>query len=151
MAELIRTAKSASNWTRNELQAYNISVVDTDVATFFGDPKLPALTTVDPIILNHRNRPAGIVLSNATRLFFHHLGSAMGQNGNQANEANVDDFALHLLRSFDYDGGNRAVHQQQPIRFMMCGEWVVAKPDICVLTEDSFHLLVQEDKVCSTV
>ncbi|KAF8969914.1 hypothetical protein BDZ97DRAFT_1596519, partial [Flammula alnicola] len=52
MANIIRSAKSGSDWTMNELLAYNIHVVDEDVATFFGHPNLPA-PTVDPIILNN--------------------------------------------------------------------------------------------------
>lgn len=45
MANLIRTAKSGSDWTAHELAAYNIRVEPQDAATFFGTPVLP-----DPVL-----------------------------------------------------------------------------------------------------
>ena len=40
-AELVRSTKSAFDWTRNSLGAYNINMVTDGVATFFGNPDLP--------------------------------------------------------------------------------------------------------------
>jgi hypothetical protein len=51
MANLIRFAKSGSDWTRGDLDAYNIHVHVEDTATFFGIPDLPQ-PQVDPEILN---------------------------------------------------------------------------------------------------
>ena len=55
MSQLIRSAKSASDWTMNELGAYNITVIYQDAATFFERPDLPqpiintdVLTALDP-------------------------------------------------------------------------------------------------------
>jgi len=36
MANLLRTAKSGSDWTRAELDAYNIAIVPQTKAEFFG-------------------------------------------------------------------------------------------------------------------
>ncbi|KAJ4465181.1 hypothetical protein C8J55DRAFT_441351 [Lentinula edodes] len=54
MANLLRSAKSSSDWTQNELRAYNITVQWQDAATFFGVDPLPqpavaqeVLTTLD--------------------------------------------------------------------------------------------------------
>ena len=41
MANLIRTAKSSSDWTAYELKAYNIEIVPQDKAQFFGAADLP--------------------------------------------------------------------------------------------------------------
>ncbi|KAH9065947.1 hypothetical protein EDB87DRAFT_908993 [Lactarius vividus] len=43
MAKLIRSAKSASDWTRNELAAYNITVGYQDAATFFVTQRIAML------------------------------------------------------------------------------------------------------------
>ena len=48
MAQLLRTAKSGSDWTSNELAAYNITVVPQKKEEFFGtidfpDPAEPSL------------------------------------------------------------------------------------------------------------
>jgi hypothetical protein len=68
MATAIWSAKSGSNWTTNELRAYNIDVQLEDVATFLGVTQLPA-TTLSQTILSHVNLPtAG--LPNKDRLAF---------------------------------------------------------------------------------
>ncbi|KIJ31389.1 hypothetical protein M422DRAFT_185989 [Sphaerobolus stellatus SS14] len=144
MANLIRSAKSGSDWTKNELFAFNIAVVNQDVATFFGDPNLPA-STIDPIILNNLDPPPGPV-AKSTRLFFRYLKDAMERFPQGAlTESAVDSFAAYLLGLLDYDEPDRVVHQRLEIGFVMCGSRVDAKPDVCVMDEN-YLLLVQEDK-----
>jgi len=41
MANLLRTAKSGSDWTRAELDAYNIAIVPQTKAEFFGTNDFP--------------------------------------------------------------------------------------------------------------
>jgi hypothetical protein len=41
MANLLRTAKSSSNWTAHELEAYNIVIVPQNKVQFFGTDELP--------------------------------------------------------------------------------------------------------------
>lgn len=52
MANLIRSAKSGSDWRQNELVAFNITIQNVDVQTFFGVAQLPQ-TTVSTVILNN--------------------------------------------------------------------------------------------------
>ena len=59
----------------------------------------------------------------------------------------IDDFATVLLGTFEYDEPDRVVHQRKEVSFVMCDTVVTAKPDVCVMTESQFFLLVQEDKV----
>ena len=148
MANIIRSAKSGSDWTINEVVGFNITVMDDNVVTFFGNPNLPA-STVDPIILNNVSLPPGRV-AKSTRLFFRYLEDAMERfPPGQPTEAAVDTFAFHLLGLLDYDEPNRAVYKRMEIGFIMCGQRVDAKPDICVM-DDNYLLLVQEDRVGRT-
>src|SRR5258707_15753231 len=41
MAKLIRTVKSGSDWTANELTAYNITIVSQNKEEFFGTTNFP--------------------------------------------------------------------------------------------------------------
>ena len=52
MAGIVRSAKSGSDWTRNELRAFNIQTVTDNVATFFGSPELPPPSALQAIIVN---------------------------------------------------------------------------------------------------
>lgn len=47
----------------------------------------------------------------------------------------------------DYDEPERVIHQRLEIGFFMCGQTVKAKPDVVVMDEEDYILLVQEDKV----
>ncbi|KAK0221372.1 hypothetical protein IW262DRAFT_1373266 [Armillaria fumosa] len=144
MANIVRSAKSGSDWTVNELLAYNINVVDEDVATFFGLPNLPA-PTVDPIILNNPDKPPGPI-TRSTRLFFRYLKDTTERfPPGAATKSAVDDFASYLLGMLGYDEPDRVIHQRMEIGFIMCGMRVDAKPGICVLDDDGYLLLVQED------
>jgi hypothetical protein len=46
-----------------------------------------------------------------------------------------------------YDEPERVIHQRKELSFIMCGMEVDAKPDVCVMSESEYLLLVQEDKV----
>ena len=59
MTELIRSAKSGSDWKGNEVAAYNITIEYQDAATFFGTLNLPQPTV---------NKPAVLVLILLTKL-----------------------------------------------------------------------------------
>jgi hypothetical protein len=63
-----------------------------------------------------------------------------------STESAVDDFASFLLGMLGYDP-DRVVHQRLEIGFIMCGQRVHAEPDICVMDQDDYLLLVQEEMV----
>jgi hypothetical protein len=141
MANLIRSAKSGSDWTSNELLAFNIKVVDTNATTFFGNPELPQ-PFISPTILNNLHMPDGDLLDDE-RDFFLHLSSV--ENGFE--ESAVDDFAALLLRLMKYNSGRqRLIRSRKEISFVMAGHRVDAKTDVCVIEDGRFILLVQEDK-----
>ena len=60
-------------------------------------------------------------------------------------ESAAGDLAFILL---DYDEPDRVIHRRLQIGFLMSGMHVDAKPDTCILDDEDFVLLVQEDKVC---
>jgi hypothetical protein len=141
MANLTRSAKSGSEWTTNELLAYNISVVEQDQDTFFGRP-LPPYTGPAGFI-QHEDRVQG--LDAASLALIKRLDLAMKIF--EGEESAVDDFAAEVLRALDYETEQTVVRTQKTIRLFMCGELVHAKTDVCLMDANSeILLLVQEDK-----
>lgn len=125
MAQLIRSAKSGSGWSDNELFAFNIVIQDVDAATFFGTPQLPA-TCISPVILNNVARPPPpAVVTKEERIFFEFLNRA-----NVLEKAAVGDFAGHILRMLDFDGHKRSITTERELTFTMCG---TAKADIAIM------------------
>ena len=145
MANIIRSAKSGSDWGLNELVGFNISIVDQDAATFFGHPNLPELPHISPVILENVRSPGADRISKADHHFFGYMEDAMIPE----SESLVDDFAVFLLQMMDYDTGSRILHTRKEMSFQMCGQNVSAKADICLVdrSQRSCILLVQEDKV----
>jgi len=149
MANLLRSAKSASDWGPNELIAYNIHIQDTDQATFFGLAQLPQ-STVSPIILNNLNManvPAPV--AKPDRLFFRYMQLAQADD---ALKAQTDDFAKFLFELLDYDnilGQPLALCQKFDLNLPMGGISVCAKPSLCVIdgSNEALVRLVDENKV----
>ena len=53
MSGIIRSAKSGSNWTSEDLEAYNIVIRNQSARAFFDGQDLPAtLTGIDPEFVN---------------------------------------------------------------------------------------------------
>jgi len=142
MATLTRSRKSGSEWTRNELRAYNITVTPEDVATFFGNPTLPQ-PSVHQIILDNETFPTNEVVDKVDGHFFYHLEDAMAT---PAEESAVDDFARRLLSLLGYDDPDRIICLQKNIPLFMCGGHTNANTDVCVIDENLRILLVQEDR-----
>ncbi|KIL62419.1 hypothetical protein M378DRAFT_165789 [Amanita muscaria Koide BX008] len=144
MANLIRSPKSGSNWTRNDLRAYNIVVVPETVATFFGNANLPP-STINPAIFAHAVYPAA-GLPKDECLFFDFMEEAMMMPPGE--ETAVNDFVAHLLGLLGYDEPDRYIRTRKDIRLFICSANTCAKTDVCVISRTSRFplLLVQEDK-----
>ena len=145
MAKLIRTAKSGSDWTANELAAYNITVVSQNKEEFFGTTNFPdpAEPTVAGFMTTETRQDALAADKNMKQLL-HYLDLAM--NPKVGQEAAVNNFATELLRGLDYDDGDRIVFIQSAIPLLICGVNSVAQTDICVMDDNDILLLLQEDK-----
>ncbi|KAH9164579.1 hypothetical protein EDB89DRAFT_2016810 [Lactarius sanguifluus] len=146
MAQLLRTPKSGSDWTANELCAYNITVVSQSKEVFFGttnfpDPTEPSLTGF--MVTETRHGAA----DKRTRQVLHYLDLATDPKTGQ--EAAVVNFAAELLlRGLEYDDDNRIVFIRRAIPFLTsCGENSIAQIDVCIMDDNGILLLLQEDKI----
>lgn len=143
MATITRSAKSGSDWTLNELEAYHIDVQLENMETFFGIDQLPP-PTISQAVLIHEFPPAAVLPNKQDRLFFGLLQDAMTTAPGE--ESAVDDFAAHLLSMLDYDSPGRHIRQHKDIPFFICGTASHTKTDVCVVDETrNTILLVQED------
>jgi hypothetical protein len=142
MAKLLRTAKSGSDWTAHELNAYNIVVVSQNEVEFFGTADLPVPT--DPSLSGFlKNECRQTAMDKKTKQLIHHLDLAM--NPKIGMEAAVDDFVAVLLRHLAYDRDG-IVLSRHVLPLVICGEDSTAQTDICIVDEEDIVLLVQENK-----
>jgi hypothetical protein len=141
MANIIRLAKSGSDWSSNDLAAYNINVQEQDQALFF-DGCLPEYSGPEGFV-QYEDRVQG--LDAPSLALIKRLDLAMKVM--EGEETAVDDFAAELLRAMGYETEDTVVRTRKNIRLTMCGEMVFAKTDVCLLDVNSeIILLVQEDK-----
>ncbi|PPR05272.1 hypothetical protein CVT26_011437 [Gymnopilus dilepis] len=141
MANPVRPAKSSSEWTRNELLAFNIRVENANTEEFFNTAQLPA-TQVSETILNNVEMPDH-PLPKDDRLFFRYLKRV---HTSGPPESRVNDFAAFILRLLDYDGQDRIICQRPELLFPMAGQHVGTRSDLCVRDNNCYRLLVHEDK-----
>lgn len=142
MANLIRSAKSGSNWTINELDSYNIRLERQEALEFFGVPVLPD-PAVDPELLQHLE--ADQMQQDRNAELVNLLDLAMLHS---SGESAVDDFAVELLKLTGYVRRNRVARTHKDLPLFICGEWRHTKADVCILDcqQGDILLLVQEDK-----
>ncbi|KAF8817284.1 hypothetical protein BYT27DRAFT_7227904 [Phlegmacium glaucopus] len=141
MANLLRTAKSGSDWSQIELYAYNIVVELQDAATFFGVNPLPQPAVASELM---NNVAAEDMVNDANYKLLRYMDLAT--NPVPAEESAVDDFAVHLLTLLDYVPRTRMTRTRADIRLVICGQECHAKTDVCIVDSDNILLLVQEDK-----
>ncbi|KAK0199857.1 hypothetical protein DFS33DRAFT_201161 [Desarmillaria ectypa] len=126
MANLIRSAKSAKDWTRCDLDAYNIHIRLEDSATFFGIQDLPH-PNVDQEILDVQDAENMVSARNAELVNL--LDIAMAPVGTSA----VNDFAMELFKRTGYTGYTRVARSHMDTPLLICGEWRNAQTDVCIL------------------
>jgi hypothetical protein len=150
MANLIRSAKSGSDWSEYDFNSFNIQVVEKDVYTFFNLSELPT-PAVSETLLTSSDAPDGI--SKQEDDFFTYMEDALWIPPDEESLL-VIDFAVVLLRLPRYDvprKGRRVIHSHREIRFCMSGTRVDAKADVVVAkrygSQLQYLLLIQEDKV----
>ncbi|KAJ7019067.1 hypothetical protein C8F04DRAFT_1214417 [Mycena alexandri] len=144
MANLIRSAKSGSDWTENDLAAYHICIVYQDAATFFQipGPGLPPLVVRHPAVLS-LSCPA----TASDEDVYHFLRTLdLAMLPSDAEESAVDDFAVLLLKELGYVPIGRILRTRKYIPLVICGENRPAKTDVCIIDDGGILLLVQEDK-----
>lgn len=142
MAKLIRSAKSGSDWTTNDLDSYNISLVHQEAHDFFGVQVLPD-PTVDAELLH--NLEANTMQSDRNAELINLLDLAMIRS---SGESAVDDFAVELFKMTGYVRRNRVARTRKDLSLLVCGEYRHVKTDVCIVNreQNDILLLVQEDK-----
>lgn len=143
MANLIRTSKSGSDWTPNDLLAYNIRVEYQDSQTFFGTANLPQPNVDDEILIAP---DAAATQHDDPYALLRSMDLAMA--GRHGEESAVDDFVVQLFRILRYTGRDvgRVVRTRKDLQFWVCGQERHAQTDVCIMNDDDILLLVQEDK-----
>ncbi|KAJ6465570.1 hypothetical protein DFH09DRAFT_957204, partial [Mycena vulgaris] len=122
----------------------NISIEAVDASAFFGSalPDLEADPTLlaHPRYLAHPSEP----ISKDDSLFFRYMQHVTRRFPlGPATDRAIDDFAAFLLRMLDYDEPKGLVHQRMELDLLMCGQQVTVKPDVVVMDERDYILLVQ--------
>ena len=142
MANLLRTAKSGSDWTAHELEAYHIIVVPQSKVEFFGTTDFPDPT--DPSLVGFiTNETWRTAKDKRTKQLIRHLDYAMDPK--IGKEAAVDDFVAVLLRNLAYDRDG-IILSRHVLPLLICGQSSVAQTDICFVDDEDTVLLVQENK-----
>lgn len=143
MSNLIRSTKSGSSWTSNDLYSYNIRVVNQTDNEFFGASlDSVGLEIVSEGIINGTYPSAD--QEEYVQEFLTYLDLAMRIK--ESEESAVDDFAVFLLNMLGYKGDGRIIRTRKNIPLLMCGENTCAKTDVCVMSRDMLLMLLQEDK-----
>ncbi|KAI6103498.1 hypothetical protein F5141DRAFT_210462 [Pisolithus sp. B1] len=141
MAQMMRTAKSGNDWTVNELNVYNITVVYQDTAAFFGTPHFP-VPTINPNVITTLECDDAPDDETYRIIRTLHLATSI----RPAEESAVDDFAMILLRALGYEPRGRTLRTRKDLPLVICGKNRQAKTDVTLIDEDEIILLVQEDK-----
>ena len=140
----IRSAKSGSDWSKNELMAYNISVSSVPAGEFFSSVAEPSLDHLDPNILTAPAGAEGPNLSDAVISYLGYLDVAV----NATQESSIDDFALRTLDLLGFNERGTIVASRYVIPLTICADSNrIAQTDVCLLYRPTMVLLVLvEDK-----
>ncbi len=142
LTNLTRLAKSVSEWTSNELEAYKIIVQEQNTEQFFGGT-LPECTG-PPGFVQFEYLPARRVDATSKALF---KGLDLVRGMDKGEVSPVADFAAELLRAMGYETEHTSVHTRKTFRLFMCGKDVDAMADVCLVDDTTGVLLVvEEDK-----
>ncbi|KAI5984686.1 hypothetical protein EDD15DRAFT_1724101 [Pisolithus albus] len=143
MATITRNAKSSNDWTVNELDTYNISIIPEDCATFFGTDVLP--------LPDHHHDLVNKLTADEMEdddSYWVALYMDFAANPVPDEESSVVDFVRQLLHTMGYAmrAARRDLRRRKTIPFFICGEWKDAKADVCIMDGYEVLLVVQEDK-----
>jgi hypothetical protein len=148
MAQLIRSAKSGSDWSRQALLAYNITINVQTSAQFFGrEPDAP-LDNLDQDFISYcfGADDDQTSISDHTLRLIQYLDLATRANAGQ--ESAIDDFAKELLRLLGFEERGLLLRSRYAIPLTISGDSSRrAQTDICLVHGNTTILpLLQEDK-----
>ncbi|KAH9970006.1 hypothetical protein BGW80DRAFT_1334162 [Lactifluus volemus] len=142
MAKIIRSAKSSSDWTYNELIAYNITVVAQSPQDFFRTNTEPSLDDIDPSLIN-----STVDADDVGDSTFHYL-TYLDLATKATQESFIDIFARETLLVLGFEERGLAISTGFTIPLTICGDdRRTAQTDVCLLSRRSMILLIlQGDK-----
>ena len=134
-----------SDWGRNELLAYHITVTPIPPQEFFQQGADPSLTCLDPALIN-----SPLDATNVSDDTYHFLG-CIELATNAGQETAIDDFAREFLRIVGFEERGCVVHTHHVMPLSICGESgdtkKVAQTCVGLLDRRSTMLLIlQVDK-----
>src|SRR5258708_17122955 len=115
MANFIRRAKPGSDWTANELLAYNIQVHSQSAENFFNHP-LPTLDGIDPLLVSGTHNTEGLTDRTHRLLEYISLASEL----RVVQESAVDDLTRELLRELGYEEHDPLLRTHYDIPLVIC-------------------------------
>src|ERR1700733_16115501 len=120
MTNIIRSAKSGSDWTTNELDAYNITVTSQSPEIFYGRPLPPleSLGWLDPNLFYATLDTEDV--SDQTYRILQYLDLASKANAGQ--ESAIDDVARDLLRALGYETRGLLLRTRYAIPLLISGD-----------------------------
>lgn len=128
---MARSAKPGSDWTADELTAYNIQVSRQDAPHFFSR-ELGPIEHLDPNLLLPVEAAVTTYSCTDTYHFLSHLELASrGKAGEDIG--GTDNFVRHALLSTGFEERGMSLRPYRNIPFIICGETKVATPDDCLL------------------
>jgi len=143
MANLIRSPKSSSDWSPNELIAYNITVTTQSLQEFFrGRNTEPPLDGINPSLIN-----SAVDADDVSDDTFHYL-THLDLATRAVQESMLDGFSKETLRILGFQERGLSIITHFLIPLIICGDnHCFAQTDVCLLDRQSMILLVlQEDK-----
>jgi len=142
MANVIRSAKSGSDWTANELIAYNITISSLLPTEFFSTPD-PSLDGIDPAILTSPSDDDNPTLSDVAAEYLGYLNLA----ARATQESFIVDCAAETLKLLGCNERRTTVSTRYIIPLTICAANRVAQTDVCLIHNRNLVLLVLvEDK-----
>jgi hypothetical protein len=145
MANLVRSAKSGSEWTTNDLLAYNITVSSQPPEIFYGQPLPPTenLNKLDPYLISSTLGTRG--LSDETLRILRYLDLASRVDLGQ--ESAVHDFTREILRVLGYEKHALLLSRYAVPLLISCDPYQSAQTGICLTQGSSSILLVVQPTV----
>lgn len=137
MVNFVSSARSGSDWSRNELLAYRITVAPIQPQEFFPHEADPPLKGLDPTLIN---TPLDLDDANVLDDTYRFLACLkLATNGSQ--ETATDDFARELLRVAGFEECGRILRTHTTIPLFICGENnTVAQTHVCLVDRRSNNL-----------
>jgi len=143
MSKHRRTSKEAAQWTHIELVSYNIKVDGIGNPLKFFNCDFPDALEIDEDILYQESKKSN---DQDAYTFLRLLYDSTIHPHPHKEDSAVIDFTHHVLRLLEYTPIGRIARTRKRLPFKICGVEKAAVPNICILDERDFILLVVQEE-----